>query len=56
MLAERTNPRTKRKEYCLVSQDGRRVLQYFGKAKPSDEAIRKAEARVEHFMNKGKEG
>ena len=54
MLAKRVNPKTKRKEYALVSLDGRKVLQYFGKAKPSDEQFRAAEARVEHYANKGK--
>jgi hypothetical protein len=54
MLTERTNPRTKRKEWCLVSIEKGRVLQYFGKTKPSDEAVQKVEARIEYFKNKGK--
>lgn len=52
MLTQRVNPRTKRKEYCLVSTDGKKVLQYFGKAMPSDEAVRKVEARIEYYKNK----
>lgn len=53
MLDKRINPKTKRKEYALVSMDGRKVLQYFGKAKPSDEQIQAVEARVEYYKNKG---
>lgn len=53
MLTKKVNPKTKRKEYALVSMDGRKVLQYFGKAKPSDEQIRAVEARVEYYKNKG---
>ncbi|MCX5818442.1 MAG: hypothetical protein NT047_00790 [Deltaproteobacteria bacterium] len=54
MLDKRINPKTKRKEFALVSTDGRKVLQYFGKAKPSDEQIAAVESRVEHYANKGK--
>jgi hypothetical protein len=54
MLKQRTNPRTGKKEYALVSRDGKRVLQYFGKARPSAAAIAQAEARVEHYATKGK--
>ncbi len=54
MLTLRTNPKTKRKEYALVSQDGRKTLQYFGKRRPSDEEIRKVEERIEYFKNKDK--
>jgi len=54
MLEKRVNPRTKRKEYALLSMDGKKVLQYFGKGKPSSEAVAKVEARVEHYANKKK--
>jgi hypothetical protein len=54
MLTQKTNPRTNRKEYALVSMDGKKVLQYFGRAKPSPEAVAKVEARVEYYKNKGK--
>ncbi len=54
MLAKRVNPKTKRLEHCLVSLDGKKVLQYFGKARPSDEEVRKIESRIEHYAMKGK--
>lgn len=54
MLTRKVNPKSKRKEYALVSLDGKKVLQYFGKVKPSAEAVAKVEARVEYYKNKGK--
>lgn len=52
MLTMKVNPKSKRKEYCLVSGSGR-PLRYFGKRKPSAEEISREEARIEHFANKG---
>ena len=52
MLTQRTNPRTMRKEWCLVSTEKHRVLQYFGKNKPSDEKVKEVEARIQYFKNK----
>jgi hypothetical protein len=54
MLTKKLNPKTKRKEYALVSTDGGKVLQYFGKVRPSDAEVAKVEARVEYYKNKGK--
>lgn len=54
MLVKKVNPKTQRKEYALVSMDGKKVLQYFGKAKPSVDEVAKVEARIEHYANKGK--
>jgi hypothetical protein len=54
MLTKKVNPKTKRLEFALVSMDGKKVLQYFGKQKPSAEAVAKVEARVEYYKNKGK--
>lgn len=54
MLKRKVNPRTKRLEFALVSLDGKKVLQYFGKVKPSAEAVASVEARVEYYKNKGK--
>ncbi len=54
MLTQKVNPKTKRKEYALMSQDGGKVLQYFGKVKPSPEAVAKVEERVAYYKNKGK--
>jgi len=53
MLIKKINPKTKRKEYALVSTSGAKVLQYFGKVRPTDEAVAKVEARVEYYKNKG---
>jgi hypothetical protein len=53
MLTIRRNPKTRRREYCLVSvKNPKKVLQYFGSKRPSDEQVRKVESRVEHFANK----
>ena len=52
MLAKRVNPKTKRKEWCLVSRDGSRVLEYYGKVKPPEERVQKTESRVDYFKQK----
>lgn len=54
MLVKKLNPKTKRKEYALVSLDGAKVFQYFGKEKPGAEAVAKVEARIDYYRNKGK--
>jgi hypothetical protein len=54
MLGQRQHPRHKRQEYCLVSRDGSRVLEWFGTRKPSGKRVQKAEARVEYYKHKGK--
>lgn len=53
MLTIRKNPVTKRREYCLISQNGR-ALRYFGKRRPSDETVQAEEARIQYFADKGK--
>jgi len=53
MLTKRVNPKTKKKEYCLVSASGR-SLRYFGKQRPTSEEIAHEEARIDHFANRGK--
>ena len=52
MLKIKLNPKTKRREYCLVSASGR-ALKYFGKRKPSVEELAREEARIEYYANKG---
>ena len=47
MLTQRVNPKTKRKEYALVS------VKSPGKVLPSDAEIARVEARVEHYAQKG---
>jgi hypothetical protein len=52
MLTQRVNDKTGEKEYCLVStKDPSKILKWFGKEKPSDEAVSKEEARVEMFKH-----
>jgi hypothetical protein len=53
MLKRIINPKTRRREYALVSGSGR-ALKYFGVRKPSDEDFKREEARVKHFATKGK--
>jgi hypothetical protein len=52
MLEQRLNPNTGKKEYCLVSTDGSRVLEWYGKAKPSLAKIAASERRVQFFKHK----
>lgn len=51
MLRKKLNEKTGAKEYCLVSRDGDRVLEWFGREKPSDERVRRAEQRVQYFKH-----
>jgi hypothetical protein len=52
MLAKRVNPKTGEKEYALVSRkDPSKILEWFGKEKPSDERFQHAEARVQYFKH-----
>jgi hypothetical protein len=53
MLTQKINPKTKRKEFCLVASTGK-ALKYFGKRKPTDQELAQEEARIEHYANKGK--
>lgn len=39
-------------EWCLISRSNpMKILKWFGKSKPSDEAVAKEEARVEYFKH-----
>lgn len=42
-----------RSEWALLSKDGSRVLKWFGTRKPSEESVKKEEARVQYFKHKG---
>lgn len=53
MVRLKYNPKTGRKEYALVSRDGSKILEWFGANKPSKEAYKKAEARVQYFKHHG---
>jgi hypothetical protein len=53
MLRRKINPKSGKEEYCLVSRkDPSKILKWFGKARPSDDAIAKEERRVEFFKHK----
>ena len=55
MLTKRLNPHTGKSEYCLVSISSGKVLEWYPK-KPSDEQVKKSEARVQWFKHKGEAG
>jgi len=53
MLDQRVNPKTGEKEYCLVSRKTpRKILEWYGKRKPSAEKVRHSEARVEYYKHR----
>lgn len=55
MLTQKTNPKSGKKEYALVSTSSPgKVLKYFGVNKPSDEAVEKEERRVNYFKHRKK--
>ena len=51
ILTQRHNEKTGRKEWALVSKKSRRVLKWFGTRKPSEEAVKKEERRVQYFKH-----
>lgn len=53
MVRRKYNEKTGRKEYALVSQDGSRILEWFGAQKPTKDQYKKAEARVQYFKHHG---
>jgi len=54
ILTQKVNPKTKKKEWALVSKsDPSKVLKYFGTEKPSKERVQKEERRVQYFKHKG---
>lgn len=50
MLKQKTNPKSGKKEWALVSKAGK-ALQYFGAKKPSEETFNKSERRVQAFKH-----
>lgn len=55
MLTQKTNPKSGKKEYALVSiSSPGKVLKWFGSEKPSEETVKKEEARVEFFKHKSR--
>lgn len=51
MLKQKTNPKSGKKEWALVSKSSGKALQYFGTKKPSKEVVNKAEGRVQAFKH-----
>ena len=55
MLSQKVNPKSEKKEYCLVStKSPGKVLEYFGTRRPSDEKVVRSERRVEFYEHHGK--
>jgi hypothetical protein len=57
VLTQRVHPESGEKRYCYVAKKPnpetgkRQVLEWFGKNKPSDDAVAKAERRVQYFKH-----
>lgn len=51
MLRQKTNPKSGKKEWALVSKSSGKALQYFGAKKPSEDTVNKAERRVQGFKH-----
>lgn len=51
-LVQKYREEKDRKEWALVSQDGSRVLEWYGTKKPSKEKILETERRVQYFKHK----
>lgn len=52
MLAKRVREKTGEKRYCLVSRkDPSRILEWFGKERPSDETIQNSERRIQFWKH-----
>jgi hypothetical protein len=53
MLGQKVNPHSGEKEYCLLSKSKPgRVLEWYGKKKPSPETVQKSEARVQYYKHR----
>jgi hypothetical protein len=52
MLAQRVHEKTGEKEWCLVSRkDPSKILEWYGKERPSDEQVQETEDRVQYFKH-----
>lgn len=55
MLSKKVNPKSGKKEFCLVStKSPGKILEYYGTAKPSKDRVSKSERRVEFYESHGK--
>lgn len=52
VLRQRHNDKTGKTEWALVSPSSGQVLKWFGTKKPSDEAVKKEDRRVQYFKHK----
>jgi len=53
MLRQKVNPHSGEKEYCLLSKSKPgKVLEWYGKKKPSPERVEKTERRVQWYKNR----
>ncbi|MFA5759435.1 MAG: hypothetical protein WC942_08800 [Clostridia bacterium] len=54
VLMKKKNKNTDRNEWALVStKDRNKILKWFGVTKPSEDAVKKEEQRVQYFKHKG---
>ena len=53
ILVQRKNEKTNTIQWALVSKKDRKVLKWFGSQKPSDEAVKKEERRIQYFKHQG---
>ena len=49
VLRKRHNDKTNQTEWALMDSEGKRVLEWYGKQKPSEERIKKSEKRIQWF-------
>jgi len=55
MLVQRVNPKTGRKEWALASRSNpKKILEWYGPQKPSEQRVAKSEKRVNFFKYRGK--
>jgi len=52
MLTQRVHEKTGQKEWCLVSRkDPSKILEWYGKDKPSEERVTESEKRIEYYKH-----
>ena len=49
VLRKRHNDKTDQSEWALMDSEGKRVLEWYGKQKPSEERVKKSEKRIQWF-------
>jgi hypothetical protein len=53
MLTQRENPKSGKKEYCLVARKPpHRVLEWYGSRRPSAATVEHSEKRIEYYKHR----